>query len=126
MIDVVWHEGKIYVAGTFNRRLCLWRLLTLFFPRHFKKLKVRFIPEREKQRVFTHGSGETKFNTECQGQWVEVRSADKRQRFYVGKSLQTDPEWDSNEERYSCTLEPGVQWPQAWKLLKPFSEVCGG
>ena len=30
-IDVVWHEDQIYVAGTFNRRLCMYRprLLTL-------------------------------------------------------------------------------------------------
>ena len=35
MIYVVWHDGKIYVAGTFNCCLCMWRLLTLFFPKRF-------------------------------------------------------------------------------------------
>ncbi len=29
MIKVVWHDRKIYVAGTFNRHLCVWRLLAL-------------------------------------------------------------------------------------------------
>ena len=30
VIDVVWHEGHIYVAGPFKRRLCTYRLLAIF------------------------------------------------------------------------------------------------
>ena len=29
-IDVVWHEDQICVAGTFNRRLCMYRLLAIY------------------------------------------------------------------------------------------------
>jgi hypothetical protein len=34
-IDVVWHEDQIYVPGTFNRRLCMYRLLAIFHPSRF-------------------------------------------------------------------------------------------
>ena len=41
-IDVVWHEDQIYVAGTFNRRLCMYRLLAIFHPSGFGLMRVRF------------------------------------------------------------------------------------
>ena len=41
-IDVVWHEDQIYVAGTFNRRLCMYRLLAIFHPSRFGLMRVRF------------------------------------------------------------------------------------
>ena len=41
-IDVVWHEDQIYVAGTFNRRLCMYRLLAIFHPSRFGWIQVRF------------------------------------------------------------------------------------
>lgn len=30
IIDVVRHGGRLYVAGTFNRRLCMYRLLAMY------------------------------------------------------------------------------------------------
>ena len=32
MLEVLWHDGRIHLAGTFNRRLCVWRLLAICFP----------------------------------------------------------------------------------------------
>jgi len=113
MIDVIWHAGKVYVAGTYNRRLCVWRLLTLLLPERFKLLKVRFVPERDKQKVFHFKSGETKLTTECEGDWIEIRW----QRF-VGKQLQPDPRWYSDGSGYRCRFDPGVQWPEALNFQK--------
>ena len=41
-IDVVWHEDQIYVPGTFNRRLCMYRLLAIFHPSRFGLMRIRF------------------------------------------------------------------------------------
>ena len=41
-LDVAWHEGRVYVAGSGNRRLCVWRLLALFHPRQWAAVKVKF------------------------------------------------------------------------------------
>jgi len=111
MLDVVWHQNKIFLAGTFNRRLCVWRLLCIFFPERFARVKVKFKPEREKEKLFTHRTGETKFSTKCKGDWIEIRW-----NHFVGKQRDTHPRWHE-ESGYDCKFDPGVQWPEAEKLL---------
>ncbi|CAE8623007.1 unnamed protein product, partial [Polarella glacialis] len=68
-IDVVWKKDRWFVAGTFNRRLCMYRLLTLFVPEKFPKIQLRRVPhESVKWEYF----GRHKYSTECRGVWVQV------------------------------------------------------
>ena len=41
ILEVVWHDDRLYVAGTNNRRLCMWRLLHIFYPERFGMVKVK-------------------------------------------------------------------------------------
>ncbi|CAE8712037.1 unnamed protein product, partial [Polarella glacialis] len=53
----------------FNRRLCMYRLLTLFVPEKFPKIQLRRVPhESVKWEYF----GRHKYSTECRGVWVQV------------------------------------------------------
>ena len=38
-------------AGTFNRRLCVYRLLALFFPKFFNMIKVRMVGKNHDPKV---------------------------------------------------------------------------
>jgi hypothetical protein len=113
VLDVVWYDDRIHVAGTFNRRLCVWRLLCLFRPDDFRYMKVRFIPESKRERAFRHSGGGSKYSTGCQGDWIEIR-----RRKFVGKQLQRDPRWDTDPHGDYCRFEPGVQWPEAHRCLR--------
>eukprot|EP00927_Polykrikos_kofoidii_P058449 TRINITY_DN5297_c0_g1_i1.p1 TRINITY_DN5297_c0_g1~~TRINITY_DN5297_c0_g1_i1.p1 ORF type:complete len:1029 (-),score=202.14 TRINITY_DN5297_c0_g1_i1:321-3407(-) len=114
-IDVIWHEDKVYVAGTFNRRLCVHRLLAIFFNR---KVRVEFVLQSRKEKVFMRGDGQTKLSTECGGNWIEVRySKESGGPHYVGKQLEADPRWwGYSSSAYACEFDPGVQWPEARKI----------
>eukprot|EP00931_Biecheleriopsis_adriatica_P012820 TRINITY_DN11407_c0_g1_i1.p1 TRINITY_DN11407_c0_g1~~TRINITY_DN11407_c0_g1_i1.p1 ORF type:complete len:640 (-),score=119.93 TRINITY_DN11407_c0_g1_i1:13-1932(-) len=107
-VEVVWHKGQIYLAGSFNRRLCCWRLLTLYTS-CFSQIKVRFRGEEEKDRGF---NWKDRFTTDCNGHWVRVRHP--QGDLYVGKRIQTDPAWWHND----WNADPGVQWPEAQRLLQ--------
>jgi len=119
MLDVIWHQDKIYVAGTFNRRLCVWRLISIFFPERSYRLKVRFQHERDKDRLFTHATGQTKLSTKCDGNWIHIRK-DR----YVGKQQKTDDRWYENWGD-DCKFDPGVIWPEAVKLLNGMRAKLG-
>lgn len=67
MIDVVWHEGNLFVAGTFNRRLCMYRLLAIFAPDRFGLIKVRIV-EKHGRKVHFYD----KLSTRCNGKWVQI------------------------------------------------------
>merc|ERR1712194_847481 len=41
ILEVVWHKSKLFVAGTYNRRLCMYRLLAIFAPDRYGLIKVR-------------------------------------------------------------------------------------
>merc|ERR1712150_253312 len=90
VLDVVFHEGRLFLAGSGNRRLCLWRLLAIFQPHRWGMMKVR-ICDRGNPRL----RWQSYFTTKCGGDWVEVRW--KR---YVGKS------------------RDDVVWPEARALLE--------
>jgi len=117
ILDVVWHEGKVYVAGSFNRRLCVYRLLNIFFPQDFRAMKVRFKPEREKDKLFRFTNGDNRFTTYCQGHWIQVRS---KVPSYVGKQKDPDPRWHSDQDGWH-RYDPGVQWPEAHRA---FGKLC--
>lgn len=102
-IDVVWLgdglHGRWTVAGTFNRRLVVFRLLAIFLPERFRLMKVCRRPEREVRWQLSNGR--SKLSTECSGIYVEVRW----QRF-VGRGL--SPAGDDRK---------GVVWPEAEQLF---------
>ncbi|CAE7246173.1 true [Symbiodinium sp. CCMP2592] len=102
-LEVVWHQGRVYVAGSGNRRLCVWRLLCLFYPQQWAAVKVKF-KNRGDPRIHFKAA----FDTTCSGDFVQVR----RGRF-VGKTLEP------------CGDDPGVVWTEAWDLLKPTPRRLG-
>lgn len=112
-IEVVFHEKKIFVAGTFNRRLCCWRLLALFRPDRFQQVKVRFRSQEEKDAPYGF-KWSSKYTTECHGNWVQVRDLSIHDALYVGKKIETESGWWNND----WEADPGVQWPEAIRLLK--------
>ncbi len=65
-------------AGTFNRRLCVYRLLALFFPKFFNMIKVRMVGKNHDPKVHF----DEKLSTKCEGEWVEVGHAK-----YVGRAI---------------------------------------
>lgn len=70
-IDIVWREERWFVAGTFNRRLCMYRLLALFLPDKFRRIQVR---RKDPVEVRWHlRDGRDKFSTECLGDYVQIR-----------------------------------------------------
>lgn len=102
--DVVWLEdgdgrqgGRWTVAGTFNRRLVVFRLLAIYG--YKSKMRVKRVP-KEKVK-WTLSDGRHKLSTKCYGVWVEVRWG----RF-VGRSH--DPKGEK---------DPGVRWPEAEALF---------
>ena len=96
-LDVAWHKGRIHVAGSGNRRLCMWRLLCLFHPHQWARIKVKFRSRSDRRLHFSAA-----LDTECNGDFVEVRHGR-----YVGKSL------------HPSGSDPGVVWAEAWALLRP-------
>eukprot|EP00931_Biecheleriopsis_adriatica_P033223 TRINITY_DN19287_c1_g1_i1.p1 TRINITY_DN19287_c1_g1~~TRINITY_DN19287_c1_g1_i1.p1 ORF type:complete len:1309 (-),score=122.21 TRINITY_DN19287_c1_g1_i1:145-4071(-) len=95
-LDVVWMHGKIFVAGSGNRRLCMWRLLAIYFPERWAMMKVRFV-SLHRVRV------ERMFDTKCKGEYVEVRFGNLVGKSKTGNGRGTDP---------------GVRWPEAERLLE--------
>jgi len=95
--ELEWRKGKgdnrWYVAGTFNRRLCMYRLLCIFFPERWRRIQVQRVPNDSVH--WTLQSGRHKYSTECQGDAVEIRPGK-----FVGKT------------------EDSVKWPEASDLLR--------
>ncbi|CAE8627439.1 unnamed protein product [Polarella glacialis] len=116
ILDVVWHPvpktqdsddqvGELlFVAGSFNRRLCMHRLLAIFAPARFGLVKVQ-VKDRE---ALGQAYWDSKFTTRCYGNYVEVRAGPGR---YVG-----------------CQASE-VQWPEAcqvFSLQPPFLQGVSG
>ena len=54
-LEVVWHDEHLYVAGTYNRRLCVHRLPAIYFPEHVRLINVRIVNENSPKAVsYTH------------------------------------------------------------------------
>ena len=90
---------NLFVAGTGNRRLAMWRMLHSFFPERFGMVKVKVV-----DRDAPHVAWETKCSTTCGGAWVRVR----RKNCTVGLAKDRDGN------------DPGLQWPEARRLLESF------
>lgn len=68
VLDVVWHKDKLYVAGSCNRRLCMYRLLAIFAGDRFGLIKVRVLDKHTPALKFF-----SKCTTRCGGHVVEIR-----------------------------------------------------
>ncbi|CAE8624260.1 unnamed protein product [Polarella glacialis] len=101
IIDVVWHEGNLHVAGTFNRRLCMYRLLALFASERFGLIKVRVLNKDLPRLRF-----DEKLTTRCEGLTVEVRYGRQRQ------------EQQQQQRFVGCSREE-VLWNEAREMLDP-------
>ena len=75
ILDVCWHEDLLYLAGTGNRRLAMWRLLTIFCEKNCSCVKVRVV-ERDAPAVKFF----QKLTTKCRGATVRVRREDSSKR----------------------------------------------
>ena len=88
MLDVVWYEDRWYVAGSYNRRLALYRLLEFYFPESVgKRIYVRRMdPDRVK---WYDRNNLPKLSTNCEGEWVEIRGISSPLRIgsVVGKKF---------------------------------------
>lgn len=82
MLDVVWYQKELYVAGTFNRRLCMYRLLALFATERFGLIKVQVKSQDELRQKFSKS-----LTTKCKGQTVKIRTQNNNsEEFQVGQS----------------------------------------
>eukprot|EP00435_Cladocopium_sp_Y103_P049238 s2040_g14.t1 len=82
MLDVVWYQNNLYVAGTFNRRLCMYRLLALFATERFGLIKVQV-----KSQDDLRGKFNKSLTTKCKGQVVKIRTQNNNsEEFQVGES----------------------------------------
>ena len=91
MLDVVWYKNHLYVAGTFNRRLCMYRLLALFATERFGLIKVHVKSQDELREKWKRS-----YTTKCEGRLVTIRS---REEYRVGQ----------------CRDE--LYWPEAVEVL---------
>eukprot|EP00913_Durusdinium_trenchii_P034196 g32003.t1 len=62
LLEVMWYKNQLYVAGTFNRRLCMYRLLALFATERFGLIKVRVKHHEDLKSKLAQC-----FTTECEG-----------------------------------------------------------
>ncbi|CAK9118519.1 unnamed protein product [Durusdinium trenchii] len=90
----MWYKNQLYVAGTFNRRLCMYRLLALFATERFGLIKVRVKHHEDLKSKLAQC-----FTTECEGRYVSIRSNETIDPLQVG---QTPHE---------------LHWPEAVRLL---------
>ncbi|CAK9053277.1 unnamed protein product [Durusdinium trenchii] len=94
LLEVMWYKNQLYVAGTFNRRLCMYRLLALFATERFGLIKVRVKHHEDLKSKLAQC-----FTTECEGRYVSIRSNETIDPLQVG---QTPHE---------------LHWPEAVRLL---------
>lgn len=109
-LDVCWHEGLLYVAGTGNRRLTMWRLLAIFRAGAYARIKVRVVTKDDPWIKFAE-----KHTTLCEGRWVGVRNRGAA-LFLVGRQREKDEGWSL--EHPESLYDPGVQWKEARDLLE--------
>ena len=101
-MKVVWLEdgdhSRWTVAGTFNRRLVVYRLLAIYMPLRFQRLQCTRVPYSSAKWKY---NGRHKLSTQCHGVYVEVRKKD-----FVGRG-----KLPRGEDKY------GVHWLEADHLL---------
>ena len=90
------------MAGTFNRRLCVYRLLVLFFLQRFSFIRARMVDKNAPRVDF-----EQKFTTKCAGVWVEV-GRDQ----YVGRSMD-EFDWPDASTRLQELCERPPSGPES-------------
>lgn len=114
-------SGKLFLAGTGNRRLTMWRLLAIFFPEKFRRIKVRLVNGAHPRVKFVQ-----KCTTLCEGRWIQVRkplgSLGLHPQIFVGLSAHGAADWDAEAEDCN-TKDPGVQWDEAVGLIGKFVQV---
>ncbi|CAE8590964.1 unnamed protein product [Polarella glacialis] len=109
LIDVVWHEGDLYVAGTFNRRLCMYRLLAIFVSERFGLIKVRVL-SRDLPILRFH----EKLTTRCEGLTVEVRHGRTTKTAITTTRTAKQP-----QQRFVGRSREEVLWNEAREMLDP-------
>ncbi|CAD7925904.1 unnamed protein product [Amoebophrya sp. A120] len=120
-LDVCWarplHGEKLeadalFLAGTGNRRLCMWRMLAIMRPENFALIKVRIVSKDSTKVRFPE-----KCTTSCAGRWVEIRTKG-RVRFFVGSQEHADGKWNPADPH--CKGDPGIKWPDAEKIFSRY------
>lgn len=107
----------LFLAGTGNRRLTMWRLLAIFLPENFRRIKVRLVDGRNPRVRFDQAC-----TTWCEGRWIQVRGVPrglgggyhKKEDIFVGVSKEGDADWVAG----SSEKDPGVRWEEAVDLIK--------
>ncbi|CAL1140540.1 unnamed protein product [Cladocopium goreaui] len=139
MLDVVWYQKELYVAGTFNRRLCMYRLLALFATERFGLIKVQVKSQDELRQKFSKS-----LTTKCKGrvhpldqdrdlgpekpetgQTVKIRTQNNNsEEFQVGQARVSHIIFRGGrpKPRFSTALPPGqsreeLHWPEAVEAL---------
>ncbi|CAD7943001.1 unnamed protein product [Amoebophrya sp. A25] len=120
--SIVQGRDMMFVAGTGNRRLAMWRLLAIYRPERWRRIKVKFIDAR---RAWQRSeSFRKKWSTPCNGRWVEIRhvlSSNSAKLCYlpavVGMSKRGDEDFDFENEKDVMEKDPGVRWPDAVRLM---------
>lgn len=121
-LDVCWYDDssggtsqpQLYLAGTGNRRLTMWRLLAIFRDRSFGLIKVRMV-----DRLHPRVKFQEKCTTRCAGRWIAIRPnvGGKGRCFFVGRQREADAGWAPEAAEGK---DPGVQWPAAVKLFEKY------
>jgi len=96
-------EWGLYVAGTGNRRLTMWRLLAIAGV--VRKIRVRFVDWTGDRVNFSK-----KCTTECGGEWAYLRNIDVARCPYVWTRVKGV---DS-----AARIDAGTDWPAARDILK--------
>lgn len=101
-VKVVWlpSEERFYVAGTYNRRLCAYRLLAIYVPGKFRRIKVQVASLDDPTVHFRE-----KKTTACQGRFVHVRVGKRRSWPTVGISVD-DTTWQHAQDLITSLAEP--------------------
>ena len=75
-LEACWADNdELYVAGTGNRRLTMWRLLRLYKEHEWSRIKVKIVNKDHPKVKF-----EQKNTTPCYGRWVMVRPEGKKDK----------------------------------------------
>ncbi|CAD7970478.1 unnamed protein product [Amoebophrya sp. A120] len=115
LLEVCWHEDQLYLAGTGNRRLTMWRMLVVLRPGEWQKIKVKVVDKADPAVKF-----EQKLTTKCAGLWIDVRGCG-----VVGRRLEEGAAEEPNAvgtrslpgEAAVMYTDPGIQWQQAIDVI---------
>ncbi|CAD7937706.1 unnamed protein product [Amoebophrya sp. A25] len=123
VLDVCFHEGDVYLAGTGNRRLTMWRMLALAAPENFGVIKVRLVNRDDPKIRFFE-----KLTAVYSGRWVEaINVSASSQHVFVGRCRDAGTGWHKGvksrqEDGVNATHKPAVQWPEAQTIMRKMGE----